>query len=225
MAQGPRPAQPQQDPATSRVPRLHVLTQDAVGDDAIAAVRSVVAAGAPLVQVRLKSVGDGAALDHVRRAVEAAHAAGATCLVDDRVDVAMAAGADGVHLGADDLPVPVVRALTDGHRPRFLVGGTARDPETARRLADEGVDYLGVGPCFPTGSKTGLPEPGGPARVAAVADAVEVPVVAIGGVTAEEVPALLDAGAHGVAVIGAVWHAPDPATAVRDLLAALGGRS
>lgn len=209
----------------SRVPRLHVLTEDAVGDDAVAAARTVIAAGAPLVQVRLKSVGDGPALDHVRRVVEAAHAAGATCLVDDRVDVALAAGADGVHLGADDLPVPVVRDLTAGHRPRFLVGGTAREPATARRLVDEGVDYLGVGPCFPTDSKTGLPEPGGPARVAAVAEAVDVPVVAIGGVTVAEVPALLDAGAHGVAVIGAVWRALDPATAVRDLLGALGGRS
>ncbi len=192
------------------VPTLHVLTRDVAGPTTVDAVRTVVRAGAPLVQVRLKTARDREALHLVRGVVEVTRAADATCLVDDRVDVAMAADADGVHLGAEDLPVASARRLLDlDDRPR-LVGGTARDPETAARLVADGADYLGVGPCYATTSKTGLPAPGGPARVAAVADTVDVPIIAIGGVTADRVPELLDAGAHGVAVLGAVWNADDP---------------
>lgn len=214
------------DPSVrSGMARLHVLTTGDTGPDAEAAVARVLEAGAPLVQVRVKAAGDREVLEHATRLVASARARRATCLVNDRVDIAMGAGADGVHLGAGDLPVPTARALVDAWRQpggaRPLVGGTARDPETARRLVAEGADYLGVGPCYATSSKSGLPAPGGPDRVAAVTAAVEVPVIAIGGVTADRVPALLDAGAHGVAVLGAVWSAPDPGEAVRVLLASL----
>ena len=131
----------------------------------------------------------------------------------------MAAAADGVHVGADDLPVAAVRCVAgDG----LLVGGTARDAETARRLVAEGADYLGVGPCYATTSKTGLPEPGGAARIRAVADAVSIPVIAISGVTTDRVPELLDAGAWGVAVIGAVRDAADPVAATTELVTAVG---
>lgn len=202
------------------VPHLHVLTRD---DTCVDQVRDVVAAGAPLLQVRLKAAGDRVALQRVRDALDVTRPAGATCLVDDRVDVAVAADADGVHLGADDLPVSVARALVDHHGRGRLVGGTAREPATAIALAAEGADYLGVGPCYPTASKSGLPAPGGPDRIAAVAAAVDVPVIAIGGVTAARVPELVAAGAHGVAVIGAVWDADDPGRATRELLHALDG--
>lgn len=193
----------------------------------MAAVEAVVREGVA-VQVRVKGHGDREVLDHAAALVAVAHRGGAMCLVNDRVDLALAAGADGVHLGAGDLPVADARRIADAcaapREPAALVGGTARDPETARRLVDAGADYLGVGPCFATTSKAGLPAPGGPARVEAVAGAVDVPVIAIGGVTVDHVPALLDAGAHGVAVIGAVWSAPDPTAAVTALWAALKGR-
>ena len=200
------------------VPHLHVLTRD---DTRLEQVRAVVSAGAPLLQVRLKTVGDREALQRVRDVLEVTRPADAACLVDDRVDVAVAADADGVHLGADDLPVSTARTLVDRDGRGRLVGGTAREPATAVAVAAEGADYLGVGPCYPTTSKTGLPTPGGPERVAAVAAAVDVPVIAIGGVTAARVPELLAAGAHGVAVIGAVWDADDPAHATGELLQAL----
>lgn len=200
------------------VPHLHVLTRD---DTRVDHVRAVVAAGAPLLQVRLKAAGDREALERVRDVLDVTRPAGATCLVDDRVDVTVAADADGVHLGADDLPVSAARALVDGDGRHRLVGGTAREPATAIALAAEGADYLGVGPCYPTTSKTGLPTPGGPERIAAVAAAVDVPVIAIGGVTAARVPELLAAGAHGIAVIGAVWDADDPGSATTELLQAL----
>lgn len=100
--------------------------------------------------------------------------------------------------------------------------GTDRDlHDLARALVAHGADYLGVGPTAVTTTKTGLPSPLDVAAVGAVASAVDVPVIAIGGVTIETVPALLAAGAHGVAVVAAVSEAPDPAAATRALLAAL----
>ncbi len=104
---------------------------------------------------------------------------GALCLVNDRVDIALAAGAHGTHLGAHDLPVAAARRIAG---PGHLIGGTARDPARAAALVAAGADYLGVGPAYATTTKTGLPDPLGAAGVAAVARAVPVPVIAIGGV-------------------------------------------
>ncbi|MGH9191410.1 MAG: thiamine phosphate synthase, partial [Acidimicrobiales bacterium] len=145
-------------------------------------------------------------------------AAGATCLVNDRADVALAVGADGVHLGVEDLPVAAVRRLVG---PDLFVGGTARDPSAARRLVDEGASYLGVGPTFATKSKTGLPQPIGVAGVRAVASAVSVPVIAIAGITAQRVDEVIAAGAWGVAVIGAISDAPDPHSAAHEMMLAV----
>jgi thiamine-phosphate pyrophosphorylase len=198
---------------------LHVLTDARGGPSALAAVEAAVAAGAPVVQVRAKGSTDRELYAFARAAVRICAAAGATCLVNDRVDVALAVGADGTHLGADDLPLAAARRVAG---PGHLLGGTARDPERARLLVAEGADYLGVGPAWPTSTKTGLPDAIGPAGVRAVASAVDVPVVAIGGVTAARVADLLAAGAAGVAVVGAVSGAPDPGAATRELLRALG---
>jgi thiamine-phosphate pyrophosphorylase len=145
--------------------------------------------------------------------------AGALCLVDDRVDVALAVGAGGTHLGAHDLPLAAARRIAG---PDHVLGGTARDPRLARELVASGATYLGVGPTAATSTKDGLPSPLGVAAVGAVAAAVDVPVIAIGGVTAAHVPDLLSAGVHGIAVVAAVSEAADPAEAVRALLRALG---
>jgi thiamine-phosphate pyrophosphorylase len=197
---------------------LHVLTDARGGPAALAAVEAAVDAGAPAVQVRLKGCTDLVLYDFAAAVVEICASAGATCLVNDRVDIALAVGADGTHLGADDLPVAVARRVAG---PAHLIGGTAREPQRARQLVAEGADYLGVGPAYPTRTKTGLPTALGPAGVAAVARAVEVPVIAIGGITADRVPDLLRAGAAGVAVVDAVSGAADPAAATAVLLQAL----
>lgn len=190
-----------------RTGRLHVVT------DSVEVARGALSGGAPVVQVRVKGGTDRELHDLASRVVALCRAAGAVCLVNDRVDVALAVGADGVHLGADDLPVSAARALLPGG----VVGGTARDP--AGGLALPEADYLGVGPAYATTTKSGLPDPLGPAGVGAVAAAVAVPVIAIGGVTLARVPELLAAGAYGVAVVGAV--AADPERATRAFLAAL----
>ncbi|MGY2080582.1 thiamine phosphate synthase [Modestobacter sp. SYSU DS0657] len=199
--------------------RLHVLTDARGGAAALAAVEAAVAAGAPVVQVRAKGGTDRELYEFARAVVAVCAPAGATCLVNDRVDVALAVGAHGTHLGAGDLPLAAARRVAG---PGHLLGGTCRDPALARQLVAEGADYLGVGPAWPTTTKTGLPEALGPGGIAAVAAAVDVPVIAIGGVTAARVPALLAAGATGVAVVGAVSAAADPAAATRELLTALG---
>lgn len=203
---------------TTELGRLHVLTDVRPGRDAITSVRAAVAAGTPVVQVRAKDGTDRQRFEFARRVVGICAAHEVTCIINDRLDLALAAGADGTHLGADDLPVAAARRIVG---PDHLIGATARDPDQARALVAAGADYLGVGPAFSSTSKVGLPAPLGPSGIAAVCTAVPVPVIAIGGVTASRVGQLLAAGAHGVAVVAAISAAPDPAAATREFLHAL----
>jgi thiamine-phosphate pyrophosphorylase len=198
--------------------RLHVLTDVHAGRDAIGVTTRAIEAGAPVVQLRVKGCTDRELYELGRRLMTVCTQHAATCIVNDRVDVALAIGAHGTHLGADDLSVETVRRIAG---PAHLIGGTARDPATAVRLVAEGADYLGVGPAYQTSTKDGLPAPIRPDGVGAVARAVAVPVIAIGGITAERVGPLLAAGAYGVAVVGAIAHAADPALATKSLLTAL----
>jgi thiamine-phosphate pyrophosphorylase len=206
---------------SSMLDGLHLLTDVRGGRDALGVVAAAVAAGAPVVQVRAKDCTDRVLYDFAGRVMAICSAHGTTCIVNDRVDVACAIGAQGTHLGAEDLPIAAVRHVGG---PEHLIGGTARDPEHALELVAAGADYLGVGPAYATTTKAGLPAALGPAGIAAVARAVGVPVIAIGGVTAERVPELLAAGARGVAIVSAVSAASDPADATRQLLRALCGR-
>jgi thiamine-phosphate pyrophosphorylase len=201
--------------------RLHVLTDARLGPAALAVVSAAVGAGAPVIQVRGKDCTDRELFEFTVRAVEIC-ADRAWCIVNDRIDVALAAGARGTHLGADDLPLAAARRVAG---PGHLLGGTARDPETAAALVAAGADYLGVGPAYGTTTKPGLPPPIGPDGIGAVARAVRVPVIGIGGVTAERVPALLAQGAYGVAVVAAISEAADPGAATVELVAALGAHS
>lgn len=201
-----------------RVSGLHVLTDAREGRDALAVVAAAVAAGAPVVQVRVKGCTDRVLYEFARSVVEICAQHDATCIVNDRVDIALAVGAAGTHLGAGDLPLHVARALAG---PQHLLGGTSRSAETALALVREGADYLGVGPAYPTSTKTGLPDALGPAGIAAVAAVVDVPVIAVGGIALAQVPAVVAAGARGVAVVSAVSDSADPAAATRELLDAL----
>ncbi len=190
------------------------------GRDALGVVSAAIAAGAPVVQVRAKDCTDRALYDFASRVVRLCTPTNVTCIINDRVDVALAVGAAGTHLGAGDLPVAAVRRLAG---PGHLIGGTARSPQQAVALVADGADYLGVGPVYRTLTKAGLPGPLGPTGVAAVAAAVDVPVIAIGGVGPQHVRELLAAGAHGVAVVTAISDAPDPGEATRSILIGLAG--
>lgn len=173
---------------------------------------ALAAAGVDGFQVRAKRLKDAELLELTRRVI--AFAGGTTVLVNDRVDIALLAGASGVHLGADDLPIDEARHLAPG----LLIGGTCRDAAGARAAHRAGADYVGFGPIYATGSKNGLPDPLGPE---AIGDAACVlPVVAIGGINDRNAADVYAAGAHGVAVISGVWDTPDPVAAAREIAGA-----
>lgn len=207
----------------TRLPRLHVITDTRPGTSPIPVATAALQAGARLVQVRPEDhLHDRAAFDLAAAIAELCEEQDALCLVNDRVHIAQAVGADGVHLGDDDLPVDVARRILPA---ASIVGGTCREPEAARAARRAGATYIGVGPVYPTVTKSGLPDAIGLDGLASVCEAVDLPVVAIGGITAERARACRDAGAHGVAVVGAIAAADDPKRATAELLEAVGDLS
>lgn len=193
-------------------PRLFCLVSER---DDLSLLPALADAGVDGFQVRAKPLATGALVALARRVVAAVRPSGALVVVNDRLDVALASGADGVHLGADDLAVADARRLAAG----LLVGATCRSRAEVLAAASHGADYAGFGPVFASGSKAGLPAPLG---VAAVTEAAgTLPLVAIGGIGAETAGDVRAAGAHGVAVIGAIWRHPDPLVAAKELVAAV----
>jgi len=201
--------------------RLIVITDHhlAAPRDLLDIVARCLDAGAPAIQLRDK---DASARNLYQQAIAfraLTRAHGARLFINDRLDVALAAHADGVHLGPDDLPV------ADAHRiapPGFLIGASTDDPDTALRLQHDGADYIGCGTVYPTTSKPDAGTAIGTRRLDRVARAVDVPVVAIGGITVARAPEIARTAAAGIAVIGAVMGAQDPASAVRMILQAYG---
>ena len=135
-------------------------------------------------------------------------------IVNDRVALALAVDADGVHVGVDDLPVKIVRRLLG---PSRIVGYSPETDEQARTAARGCVDYLGIGPVFSTSSKDDAPPPIGIDGIRRITRLASIPVVGIGGITAERASSVVNAGAAGVAVIGAILRAPNPAGAAKTL--------
>ncbi len=178
-------------------------------------VAAALHAGARAVQLRNKGESARQLLDLGAELRALTRDAGALLFVNDRLDVALALAADGIHLGPNDLPVAAARAVAP---PGFLIGRSADDPEVARRAVAEGADYIGCGTVYPTSTKPNAGDVIGVEGVERVARAVTAPVVAIGGITVEKAAELSRTGACGVAVVGAVMSAPDPARAVRGLL-------
>ncbi|WP_224337489.1 thiamine phosphate synthase [Haloprofundus halobius] len=185
-----------------------------------AVVRSAIDGGVDVVQLREKHTTARERYRLARTLRELTAAAETPFVVNDRADIAAAVDADGVHVGDDDLPVSVVREQL---RDDAFVGRSVSTVEDARRAAEAGADYLGVGAVFSTSSKDVSEAESniGVETVAAVADAVDVPVVAIGGITAENARAVVEAGADGVAVVSEIAGASDPESATRRLAAAV----
>ena len=174
----------------------------------------VLAGGGRLVQLREKTMPLVELLAVARRLVQQCRAAGALFIVNDRVDLALACDADGLHVGQGDLPAREARALL---RPGMILGVSTHDPEQARRAAADGADYVAVGSIFPTTTKAGF-QLVGTDLIRRVRPEVPVPLVGIGGITPDNASAVLDAGADAVAVISAVCAAPDPEAATRRFL-------
>lgn len=196
--------------------RLVAITDDLRDgrDGLVARAAAAVRGGATMVQLRLKDA-DGRTLVEVGRALVGALPV--PVLVNDRADVALACGAAGVHLGADDLPVDVVRRIVPAH---FVVGASlGSDAEVATAA---GADYVGVGPLFGTTSKSDAGHAIGAAELGRLVRLAGVPAVAIGGITPENARSAIEAGATGVAVIRSLFGAADPERAARDLRSASG---
>jgi thiamine-phosphate pyrophosphorylase len=178
----------------------------ASGRELPALVEAAVAGGVTVVQLRAKGLAGGPFVELAHEIVRALAEPGVPLIVNDRLDVALACGAAGVHLGQDDLPVPLARRILG---PGATIGVSANTPEQARRAELEGADYVGAGPVFATASKeTSLPVLG-PEGVGRIKRAVGIPVVAIGGIGAGNAAAVAAAGADGIAVISAILGAPD----------------
>jgi thiamine-phosphate pyrophosphorylase len=198
---------------------LYVILDRAAarGRDLDEILAAVIEGGCRTVQLREKEWPSGRLLPLAERLVERCRRGGVSFVVNDRIDLALAVGADGVHLGQDDLPPRVARPLL---RPGMILGRSTHSVEQATRAHDEGADYVAVGSMFATATKPDF-ELVGPDLLRRIRPLTSRPLVGIGGITPDNAGEVVRAGADGVAVISAVCGAPDPAVATRQFLAAI----
>jgi thiamine-phosphate pyrophosphorylase len=200
----------------ARISRLGGLYAIVGGPDLVERAAAAIEGGARVVQVRWKEAPAGAVLEAARRVVDLARGR-ALVMVNDRADLALLSGADGVHVGDEDLPVAEARRLLG---PERLVGRTTRTLDEARRAIADGADHVGFGPMYETTSKrVGVP-PRPLAALREVAAGLGAPVVAISGITLENVGEIAAAGATCAAVIGDLFDRGDPRERARLLAAA-----
>ena len=177
-------------------------------------LEAVLAGGGRLVQLRDKRTPLSELYPVALGLSERCRQAGALLIVNDRADLALALGAGGLHVGQDDLPAAAARRLL---APGMILGVSTHDPRQAHRALADGADYVAVGSIFPTGTKAGF-HLVGPDLIRSLRPSIPVPLVAIGGITVENVEPVIAAGADAVAVVSAICGAPDPAEATRRFL-------
>jgi thiamine-phosphate pyrophosphorylase len=194
-----------------------IAITDNVRDGQSGLIERAVAAshgGATCIQLRLKEV---SARDLVALGRELVRAVGVPVIVNDRADVAIAAGAAGVHLGPDDLPVAAVRKFAPAG---FIIGTSVGNDQ--ERSGARGADYVGIGPVFSTASKQDAGKAIGIAEFVRLAAATGLPAVGIGGITVANARSVIDAGAAGIAAIASVMGASDPLAAAKEMARAIG---
>jgi thiamine-phosphate pyrophosphorylase len=181
-------------------------------------VDAAVAGGVTVVQLRAKSLTGSAFVELGLAIARRLAGTGVPLLINDRVDIALACGAAGVHLGQEDMPVPLARRLLG---PGAVIGVSVNTPDEARRAEREGADYVGAGPAYATATKDTPLAVLGPAGIGLVKRATGIAVVAIGGIGPRNAAEVAAAGADGVAVVSAILGAPDAKRAAEELKAAL----
>lgn len=177
-----------------------------------------IAGGATMIQLRDKVAGPRQLLPEARRIAQLCRERGVRFIVNDRLDLALAADADGVHLGQDDLPPKAARAILGSNK---LLGVSTHSLEQGLEAAEQGADYLGIGPIFATGTKATGYEPRGCDIIRQLRARIDLPLIAIGGITLENVGQVIQAGAAGAAVISAIVGAADITTATAAFAAAI----
>ena len=203
-----------------QIGRLHVITDESIQDRFTHAKLAgfAVAGGAGTIQYRDKTPDTRESIDTARTLRQICSTAGVPLIINDRVDIAMAVDADGVHLGCDDIPIVAAGKLLG---PNKIIGGSAGNLEDALRVQEEGADYIGFGHIFPTKSKDKPSSPVGLDTLKKVCCEIKIPVIAIGGIEIETIEQVILAGAFGVAVIGAVCAQKDPEAATARLVSAI----
>ncbi|MBR3419132.1 MAG: thiamine phosphate synthase [Oscillospiraceae bacterium] len=177
------------------------------------AVESAIRGGVTCVQLREKSLDGGDLLNEAKQVLAVCRKYHVPLIINDDPQIALACGADGVHVGQQDMSPRILRAMLG---PEKIVGVSAATVDEAVQAAKDGADYLGCGAVFATGTKTNT-RPVDAARLRAVCEASNVPVVAIGGITAENAPQLRGSGIAGIAVVSAIFAQPDPGAAAFQL--------
>jgi thiamine-phosphate pyrophosphorylase len=196
--------------------RVYVITAmlPHLGRDHYAIAEAAVRGGATVLQFRDKTMPDTEFAATASRILSIARKSGVPLIVNDRVGIAAAIGADGVHVGRGDAAVGDIRRALP---PGMIVGASATGYDEAIAACDAGADYLGVGPVFSTASKADAAPPLGLGELARICRDVKLPVVAIGGINAGNLKSIVEAGAAGAAVIAAVAEAADAAAATAEL--------
>ena len=212
---------------TDRIPidrwRLYLITDEQLsrGRSHLEVAEAAILGGADVVQLRDKTASGGALYQAALALRKVTREAKVPLIVNDRLDIALAVDADGVHVGQSDLPASVVRRILG---PGKILGVTAETGEEALLAEKDGADYLGVGPVFEArGTKSDAGEPKGLEQIARIHEVTRLPIVAIGGIKAENARRVREAGATAVAVISAIVAADDIAQAARQLKYVLGG--
>lgn len=200
----------------ARVSGLYVIidTQVLQGRDQLEAARQVIQAGVRVIQFRDKTLEKSRLLRIARDLQELCHQNGVLFIMNDYLDIALAVGADGLHIGQNDLPVETARRLLPLDK---ILGVSVTTPELARTAASAGADYIAVGAIYPTSSKEKITVVGLEA-VRQVRQAVKLPLVAIGGINQSNVRDVVEAGADSVCVISAVLNAPDITRAAQNII-------
>ncbi len=185
-----------------------------LGRSTVEVVRAAIRGGVSCVQLREKGCSTREFVDEARLLKALLAGTGVPLFINDRLDVALAVGADGVHLGQNDLPIADARRLVGN---RMIIGISAESVADAVRAEAEGADYIGASPVFTTPTKTDTAPPLGLDGLRAIRRAVRLPLVAIGGIDADNAAQVLRAGADGLAVVSAIVSAPCPRTAAAGL--------
>jgi thiamine-phosphate pyrophosphorylase len=198
--------------------RLYLVTdRDLAGGRSVEAVAAAaVRGGVTAVQLREKSLAAPEFVDLAIRLKSLLSPAGIPLIINDRLDVARAAAADGIHLGQTDVPPGEARRALG---PQAIIGLSVESMDQARAAEDEDIDYLGVSPVFPTPTKTDAGPGWGLEGLRRLRSVTRLPLVAIGGISAANAASVLEAGADGLAVVSAIMSAPDPESAARGLRA------
>jgi thiamine-phosphate pyrophosphorylase len=187
--------------------------QHSAGRSNLEVLDAAIRGGARIIQLREKEFTAGEFYRMALRFREMTARAGMLLMINDHVDIALAVGADGVHLGQEDLPLPAARKLA----PELLIGISAHSREEALKGQSEGADYVNIGPIFPTGTKEGVKRFLGPEAIAGISAGLEVPFTVMGGISNANIGQVLAEGARRVAVVTAVTKASDMAATVAFL--------